>query len=296
MNWDDLRVFLALARNGRVSKASQSLEMDSTTLIRRVKKLEESLNCSLFELSKKGYLLTDHGLRLVQYIEKAEHFVLEAQHDLTNERKELSGIIRVSVSEGFGTWFLAPLLPAFKREFPNISIELVATSGFLNINKREADIAILLEKPTKGLLYTKRLTDYSLRLYMHQQLLSGKAIPKHYEDLKPYPVVSYVPDLLYAPQLKFIEESLLSPLHSLSSTSINAQYQMLNHQAGVGILPCFIANHSDDLVAVLEDKVKITRTFWVATHRDVRHLARIQAFLDWLTDMVEGHQTALVSQ
>ncbi len=295
MNWDDLRVFLALARNGRVSKASQSLEMDSTTLIRRVKKLEESLNCSLFELSKKGYLLTDHGLRLVQYIEKAEHFVLEAQHDLTNERKELSGTIRVSVSEGFGTWFLAPLLPQFKSHFPNISIELVATSGFLNINKREADIAILLEKPTKGLLYTKRLTDYSLRLYIHKALIASQPTPTTYEQLTPFPVVSYVPDLLYAPQLKFIEENLLSPMHTLSSTSINAQYQMLDNRAGVGILPCFIANHSENLQAVLENKVKITRTFWVATHRDVRHLARIQAFLDWLSEMVEAHQSALIS-
>lgn len=267
--------------------------MDPTTLIRRVKKLEESLDCSLFELGSKGYLLTENGNKLVKYIERAEHFILEASHELTNERKELTGTIRVSVSEGFGTWFLAPLLPEFKQLYPGISIELVATSGFLNINKREADIAILLEKPTKGLLYTKRLTNYSLKLYAHQSLIKDNTAALTDDQLKQFQVVSYVPDLLYAPQLKFIEENILSPMHTLSSTSINAQFQMLEHKAGVGILPCFIAKHSKHLVAINESQISITRTFWLATHRDVRHLARVKVFLQWLTDVVESRYTEL---
>jgi DNA-binding transcriptional LysR family regulator len=159
----------------------------------------------------------------------------------------------------------------------------------LNINKREADIAILLEKPTKGLLYTKRLTDYRLNLYMHEDLVAEHGAPSSIEQLSPFNLVSYVPDLIYAPQLNFIEESLLSPLHALKSTSINAQFQMLRNKAGVGILPHFIAKNAHELQPVLQDKINITRTFWLATHRDVRHLARVNVFLDWLNDTVQQH-------
>ena len=79
MNWDDLRLFLGLARNGKISIAARNLHLDATTLIRRVKRLETALNCNLFELSNKGYLLTDHGKRLVHYIEHAERHILEAK-------------------------------------------------------------------------------------------------------------------------------------------------------------------------------------------------------------------------
>ena len=293
MNWDDMRLFLGLARNGRVAIAAKGLGVDPTTLIRRVKKLEDSLNCKLFELTKKGYVLTTQGSELVRYIEKAEHYFLEAQNELSDERSHLAGTIRVSVSEGFGSWFLAPLLPEFKRLYPGICIELVATSGFLNLNKREADMAILLEKPSKGLLVTQKLTDYSLYLYTHQSLVETRK-PQTLQDLSQFNLVSYVPDLVYAPQLKFIEETALAQLSALRSTSINAQYQMLINGAGVGILPTFIAEANEGLVKLLDEDIHIKRTFWLATHKETHSQARFQAFTKWLIEKVEENRVRFV--
>ncbi|MCH2056663.1 MAG: LysR family transcriptional regulator [Thalassotalea sp.] len=294
MNWDDMRLFLGLARNGRVAIAAKGLKVDPTTLIRRVKKLEDSLNCKLFELTKKGYVLTTHGSELVTYIEKAEHYFLEAQNEL-GERSHLAGTIRVSVSEGFGSWFLAPLLPDFKKQYPGISIELVATSGFLNLNKREADMAILLEKPSKGLLVTQKLTDYNLYLYTHQSLISDNK-PRTLKDLTAFNLVSYVPDLVYAPQLKFIEETALSQLSALRSTSINAQYQMLVNGAGVGILPKFMAETQPGLVRLIENEIHIKRTFWLATHKETHSQARFQVFSQWLTDKVAQYHSKFLDE
>ncbi len=293
MNWDDMRLFLGLARNGRVAIAAKGMKVDPTTLIRRVKKLEDSLNCKLFELTKKGYVLTTHGTELVTYIEKAEHYFLEAQNELDDERSHLAGSIRVSVSEGFGSWFLAPLLPDFKKRYPGISIELVATSGFLNLNKREADMAILLEKPSRGLLVTQKLTDYNLYLYTHQSLIK-KRKPETLQDLTSYNLVSYVPDLVYAPQLKFIEETALSQLSALRSTSINAQYQMLINGAGVGILPKFMAETQAGLVRLIENDIHIKRTFWLATHKETHSQARFQVFTQWLQEKVERYQSRFI--
>ena len=293
MNWDDMRLFLGLARNGRVAIAAKGLKVDPTTLIRRVKKLEDSLNCNLFELTKKGYVLTSQGSELVRYIEKAEHYFLEAQNELSDERSHLAGTIRVSVSEGFGSWFLAPLLPDFKAQYPGICIELVATSGFLNLNKREADMAILLEKPSKGLLVTQKLTDYELYLYTHETLVQN-AKPKSLQDLRHFNLVSYVPDLVYAPQLKFIEETALSQLSALRSTSINAQHQMLVNGAGVGILPKFIAEHQAGLVRLLQQDIHIKRTFWLASHKETYTQAKFQAFSSWLLEKVQRNRSRFV--
>lgn len=293
MNWDDMRLFLGLARNGRVAIAAKGLKVDPTTLIRRVKKLEDSLNCNLFELTKKGYVLTSQGSELVRYIEKAEHYFLEAQNELSDERSHLAGTIRVSVSEGFGSWFLAPLLPDFKAQYPGICIELVATSGFLNLNKREADMAILLEKPSKGLLVTQKLTDYELYLYTHETLVQS-AKPKSLQDLRHFNLVSYVPDLVYAPQLKFIEETALSQLSALRSTSINAQHQMLVNGAGVGILPKFIAEHQTGLVRLLQQDIHIKRTFWLASHKETHTQAKFQAFSSWLLEKVQLNRSRFV--
>lgn len=293
MNWDDMRLFLGLARNGRVAIAAKGLKVDPTTLIRRVKKLEDSLNCNLFELTKKGYVLTSQGSELVRYIEKAEHYFLEAQNELSDERSHLAGTIRVSVSEGFGSWFLAPLLPDFKAQYPGICIELVATSGFLNLNKREADMAILLEKPSKGLLVTQKLTDYELYLYTHETLVQS-AMPKSLHDLRHFNLVSYVPDLVYAPQLKFIEETALSQLSALRSTSINAQHQMLVNGAGVGILPKFIAEHQTGLVRLLQQDIHIKRTFWLASHKETYTQAKFQAFSSWLLEKVQRNRSRFV--
>ena len=297
VNWDDMRLFLGLARNGRVAIAAKGLRVDPTTLIRRVKKLEDSLNCELFELTNKGYVLTSQGTELVRYIEKAEHYFLQAQNELGDERLHMEGSIRVSVSEGFGSWFLAPLLPEFKKQYPGIVIELVATSGFLNLNKREADMAILLEKPSKGLLVTKKLTDYNLYLYAHKELVAedvenGRLTSL--QSLSDFNLVSYVPDLVYAPQLKFIEETALSQLSALRSTSINAQYQMLVNGGGVGILPKFMAEMRPGLVRLVENEIQIKRTFWLASHKETHSQARFQAFTHWLHEKVQQYQHSFI--
>jgi len=152
-------------------------------------------------------------------------------------------------------------------------------------------MAILLEKPSKGLLVTQKLTDYNLYLYTHQSLIDDKK-PQTLRDLTSFNLVSYVPDLVYAPQLKFIEETALSQLSALRSTSINAQYQMLINGAGVGILPKFMAEKQPGLVRLIENEIHIKRTFWLATHKETHSQARFQAFTHWLIENVARYQTS----
>lgn len=296
MNWQDLNVFLTLARNGRVNPAAKALNMDATTLVRRVKKLEEDLNCSLFELTSKGYQLTGAGEKITGHLQLAEQQILQAKHSVTGQRSALAGSIRISAPEGFGCWILAPALADFKQQYPAISVELVATSGLLNVNKREADMAVLLERPAKGLLYTRKLSPYSLRLYGQRDYLAQHQRINAISQLRNHKLISYIPDLLYTSQLKFVEEAALSTTRSLHSTSINAQLQMALAGAGLCILPCFIADQQPQLAPVLPRQIHIERSFWLATHRDVRHLARSEAFIQWLLACIEDRQPLLLGE
>jgi DNA-binding transcriptional LysR family regulator len=275
MNWDDLRIFLAVARHGTLAQAGVRLGMDATTVARRLKRLEERLSVTLFEHTPAGHVLTARGTALRDQAQRMEEAATAAVERGGGAAGEAEGIIRVSASEGFGTGFVAPHLADFARRYPGIAVELVASTGFLNPSRREADVAIMLARPERGPLIVRKLTDYHLGLY-------AAATPGPLPDR----FVGYVPDLIYAAALRYIEEVPGAPSATLTSTSVNAQAQMVRSGAGVGILPCFIADPDPALRRLRREEVDIRRAFWLVVHRDMRAIGRIRLFIDWLDDLV----------
>jgi len=165
MNWDDLRLFLAVARTERLSAAAAMTKMDATTISRRIKRLEQALEQRLFEHTPAGHVLTDHGTRLLEQAERMEAAALGVQRSGSAAGTQMAGTIRLSASEGFGSRVIAPHLRSFTADHPRIEIDLVASSGFLNPSRREADIAVMLARPKTGPLITRKLPDYHLGLY-----------------------------------------------------------------------------------------------------------------------------------
>lgn len=294
MEWDDLRFFLAVAGEGQLAKAGARLGVDATTVGRRLRRLEQALGQTLFEQTKEGQSLTEAGERLLQRAEGMERQAREIEAASAGASgPDLTGSIRVSVSEGFGTWFVAHHLPDFVAQHPRLGVDLVASSGFLNPSRREADIAILLDRPRKGPLFTRKLTDYALRLYASRAWLAAHGPVRSKAELKGHPLVGYVPDLLYAPELRYLTEIAPELEPRLRSTSINAQYRLVAAGAGIAVLPCFIGDSDAGLVRLL-DGVVIRRSFWLVTHADTRRAGRIGAFTDWLTFLVAARQGMLM--
>lgn len=285
MNWDDLRIFLMLARAGSVAEAARRLEIDPTTVARRLARLSGDLQSTLFEASGKGIALTEHGNKLLSYAENAEQSLVDARTELTGEQTVFAGTIRVSVAEGLAAWVISRNLPDFHRRHPAIRIELVATNGFLNPSKREADLAIMLSRPTAGPLKVRKLVDYRLGVYADREYLATSGPIASIDDLRRHPLIGYIPDFIYADELRYLDEigPGLEPV--LTSSSINVQHSLIASGAGVGILPCFIGEQSARLQRVLQASVSIQRTFWLVVHRDMRKLARVDAFISWLDDV-----------
>lgn len=282
MNWDDLRIFLAVARNGTLAQAAARLNIDPTTVARRIQRLEATLSSTLFEHTPAGHILTARGSLLVEYVQSMEDATIAAAEMAGTGNGGTAGTIRVSVSEGFGTGIIACNLHTFTQSHPNVEVELVTSSGFLSPSRREADIAIMLARPKKGPLIVRKLTDYRLGLYGNASTANINDI----SEIRNHPIVGYVPDLIYAPELRYLDEIASSPVAALTSTSVNAQAQMVRHGAGIGILPCFIGDIDRELKRLLPGNIDIRRSFWLVVHRDMRSVARIRHFMDWLTALV----------
>lgn len=286
-----MRIFLAVARTAQIARAAKTLRMDATTVGRRLRRLETARSEILFEQHADGQRLTAAGGRLLVIAEEVEHQIarLSPQDDTPGH---LSGLVRVSVSEGFGTWFIAGHLGRLSAAHPAVSVDLVASSGFLSPSKRETDVAILLARPRKGPLVTRKLTDYGLRVYASCDYLSEHGPISAPADLTEHVLIGYIPDFIYAPELHYLEEVAPGLQPKLRSSSINAQYRLVRSGAGIGVLPCFIGSADPTLKAILP-QIHIKRSFWIATHRDTRNLPQIRHFVDWLLTLTTEHKDLL---
>ena len=285
MQWDDLRIFLAVARHGLIARAAADLNSDPTTVSRRVQRLEKDLGETLIERRRTGAFLTAAGHRIAERAQAME----EASAALIAGSGGRS-LLRISTTEGFGSWFVARHLAGFTAANPGIQIELVATSGFLSPSRRETDIAILLAKPRRGPLVTRKLTDYSLKLYGRRGQGDGIASPG---DLASRTLVGYIPDLIYAPELDYLDEIGPALSADIRSSSITAQHRLIAAGAGIGVLPRFIGD-LDPTIDIILPMVTVHRSFWLSIHRDVRDRPQVRQFVDWLVGLTRAHHAALV--
>lgn len=290
-DWDDLRVFLAIARIKRLSPAARSLGIDATTISRRIARLENALGARLFEQLAGERILTQRGTALLRHAESVEGATLDAINEIRGERHGLSGQVRLSVAEGFGTWILAPALSRFHDEHPGISLDIVTASGFLNPSKREADMAVMLARPQSGYLTVQRLADYKLHLYASQAYLAKREAPTNRSDLSAHILVGYVPEFLFTPELDYLDEISAGLQATLRSSSINIQRRLVLDGAGIGVLPDFMAALDTRLKRILPEEAEIKRSFWLVTHRDMTKIARISAVSKLLRELVSNSKS-----
>lgn len=295
-DWEDLRLFLETTRHSTLADAAARLRIDPTTLGRRLRRFEQDIGTNLFERTQQGHRLTPTGLRLASYVERMEDSSLQALEAVKGGGGGARGTVRISTAEGFGAFVVAPALAELQRRHPDLDIDLVASSGFLSVSKREADIAILLARPTTGRLYARKLSTYALMLYASKSYLRTAPPIRAAQDLARHRLVGYVDDLIYSPKLRYLDELPVAVSPSIKSSSIIGQYHATKAGAGLCILPCFIADRDRRLVRVLPDEVRIERSFWLAVHEDLRSFARVKAVLDFLVATAQAQQPLLLGR
>lgn len=182
-NWDDLRIFLAVARGESLSAAGRVLRMDPATVGRRVGRLEEQLGHPLFAKSPQGYALTEAGARLLVHAETAEQALGQGAQALMGASEGFAGQIRIGAPDGCANFLLPQVCAKIAEDNPGLDLQIVSLPRVVNLSRREADMAIAVSAPTAGRLVVKKISDYRLHLAASEEYLARHAPIRSRADL-----------------------------------------------------------------------------------------------------------------
>jgi DNA-binding transcriptional LysR family regulator len=280
MDWDHLRFFLALAKDHRLVVAARSLQVNHTTIARRISALEQEMGVQLFTRSNSGYELTDAGLQLQDIAKQVEKQIGNIRNQVNEVNQEITGVVRIGTTEGFGTVVIAPILNALGKQYPKLIIDLLALPRMVNLSRREADIVITLQRPTRGPYLVTKLQDYSLHLYASPEYLANNPPIQARPDLDKQTFISYIDDLLFSKELSYLDDICRPQRIAFRSTSIQAQLQAALSGLGIAILPSFMAESVAGLVPVLKEEIEIIRSFWMIMPNEYRKIDRMNLVWD----------------
>jgi DNA-binding transcriptional LysR family regulator len=289
MNWDDVRVFLAIARAGHILGAAKRLRLNHATVARRLSALEAALQTKLFVRRPSGCNLTDEGERLLVHAERMESEMLLGFSDIGHSGLTIEGTVRIGAPDGFGVAFLAPRLGQIKAHYPRLLIQLVPVSQTFSLARRDADIAITIGCPEEGRLIGHKLTDYQLGFYASQEYLDRAGTPSSPDELAKHVRIGSVEDLNYS--LNFGRELVKDWKADIEISSTLGRAEAVRAGAGIGILQCFIADQCDNLVHLFSE-CQITRSYWIVSHEDMRDIRRISIVSGFITSEVNKMQGA----
>lgn len=286
-NWDNIRIFLAIARTRQFVAAGRALGLDHATVARRAAALEEELGTQLLVRSTTGTTLTPAGEQFLTTAETIESHWLEGVSGISDAGRAISGTVRIGVPDGFGSLFLAQRLGPFIHAHPALVVQLVPLQRTLSLSKREADLAVVIDPPSDTRLTTRKLADYSLSFYAAPDYLAACGAPRTAGDLLRHVLVTSVPDLHYSESQTYHADVFISGQHRLECGSVNAQIEAVRAGAGIGILHDYAARTDRGLVPLLPD-LRFRRAYHLIAHKDTRRLARI--------DKVHRHIVSLVEE
>lgn len=286
MNWDDTRYFLAIAREGQMLGAANRLGVSQTRLSRHLQALEEALNARLFDRSTRGCTLTDDGRVFLATAERIEAEVLSGMSKLRGSAERVEGTMRIAAPDGFTATFLARHLGEIASELPGLRIQMVPLNRNFSLSEREADLAVMVGRPERGRLRTKRLTDYTLGLYAARDYLDRAGRPSHPAALLDHRLVGYVEDLLVTPELNYADEFAPGWRSHIEISTAVGQFEAVRAGAGIGVLHDFMATKFPELERVFPQLVT-RRSYWAVWHENLHSSRKLRAVLGILERIVE---------
>ncbi|MGM4954318.1 LysR family transcriptional regulator [Bradyrhizobium barranii] len=275
MDWERVRIFLEVARAGQILKASKNLRLNHATVARQLTALERSLKTKLLERHTSGCTLTASGEALLAAAERAESEFLKVGSSIGAASEAITGTVRVGAPDGLGNYFLADRLGALAANHPGLVIQLVPLPRTFSLSRREADIAITLERPKQGRLILSKLTDYTLSVYAADTYLAREGPVKTQAELEGRLFVTHVEDFVYSRALDYA--SALGRLMSrrYECGSVVAQMEAVRAGHGLGILHDYAARRYPELTRLLPD-LRFVRNYWLTSHPDTHETRRVQ--------------------
>lgn len=275
---DDLLILLTVARLGRFTAVADALETTHTTVSRRILALNKQMGGRTLERTPQGWELTELGRAAVAAAERIESS-LSALSAGIDGVDVVSGVVRVSTSDGFGALIAAPALARLQKQHPQLRVELLSATRRLSQNRSGVDIEVVAGSVETGRAETIWLSDYALRLYAGTGYAASHDMPATVEELASHRFISYVESTLQVSELALQRPLLTAEPAQFQSTSVFAQIEAVRANAGIGMLPAFMVAGQEGFVRVLPDEVEQTVQFWAEARPESLRSPAVQAVL-----------------
>jgi DNA-binding transcriptional LysR family regulator len=284
--WDDARYFLAVHRGGSLSAAARALRVNQSTVGRRIAALEDALGVRVFAKTPEGYVMTPDGERLLPHVERMEEETFAVGRALAGEPSQVSGLVRITSSDGFGARVLSRVLAELRLAHPEIDVDLIADNRTLSLGRREADLAVRFSRSREAMVVSRRLIDFGSSLYASESYLSRRGRPRD-RNYSGHDFIGFTNVPSNQPEagwlIKFAEAGRIV----FTSNSTFALFEATLSGLGIGILPCYLGDTEPSLVCVASPEDVLIETLWLAIHRDLQHSARVRACAEFIVQALE---------
>jgi DNA-binding transcriptional LysR family regulator len=286
MDWDDVRVFLAVARHGSLRAAGRALGLSQPTIGRRLAAFEATFGGpTLFDRLPEGLRLNAAGEALMPAAQQLESAALAVERRRAAGSPALSGSVRVSVGEWAASFLAGALADRSARPIDGITLELVESRETANLARREADLAVRHHPPQSGDLYVSKLGTFACAVYRRRG-----------SESKAW--VTYTEEQAHYPTARWVQERLRETGGgvALRASDMPMQLAAIRAGAGQGVLPCFAADGDPLLERLTAPVAEIAAEYWIIVHRDLRRALCVRAVMDWIRDLFTQHRDLLAGK
>ncbi|MHA3019130.1 LysR family transcriptional regulator [Mycobacterium sp. BMJ-28] len=276
---DDLLVLLAVGRTGRYVTAAEQLGINHTTISRRIAALERAIGARVLTRVGSSWELTDRGreaLAAAEAVEAAVHSLNRAP----GQSPALAGVVRISATDGFSAYIAAPAAAQVQRRHPKVAVEIVAATRRASQYRSSVDIEIVVGEPTVRRALAIRLGDYRLGLYGSRSYLAEQGTPASVDEVAHHPLVYFIDSMLQVDDLDLAANFAPAMRESITSTNVFVHVEATRAAAGLGLLPCFMADRWPDLIRVLPDAVSARLTYWLVTRAETLRRPEVSAVVE----------------
>jgi len=284
VEWGLIRAFLAVARLGSLSAAARELALSQPTLSREIQSLERTTGLNLFKRTTQGLQLTESGHALVESATQMEQSAQKFDRLASGLSEELEGEVRISANEVVGYYMLPAALAAFRRQHPGVNVEVVISNRASSLNKREADIALRMFRPSQPDLVARRLPDLSLGFFAHRDYLAEHDHPESLPELASHTLIGFDHDMQMVESAGELGMVVSRDDFALRTDSMLMQIALMRAAAGIGVTHIGIATHYPELQQLLPKVVLPPLEFWTVCHSDVQYNSRIREMMLFLSE------------
>jgi len=283
MDWNDLKIVLAIRRAGSLAGAARDLGVNHSTVFRRLTTLEETQGVRLFDRLPSGYAPTQAGEDMAETAAEVEAKIHALDRRLAGLDTQLAGRIRVTAPDDIMSYWLIPVLAAFRVAHPGILVETAVTNRNLDLSKRDADIALRPTAAPPETLVGRRLGETAMGIYGVADLAGDGIAPADWSaDTRPW--VVYDPSMASIPMTQWQYRHIPEANHAIFCDSVAAAVEVARQGIGLGLLPCMVADRIDALTRIGGPVEGVSVGLWLLTHQDLRGTARIRAFMDFVAE------------